>query len=1025
MSDSKKNPQQPPPTAAPPPSKPLTSKTGTAPMPPTTSGGIMGKLEDMDGTLMGGVNGEDSVVLTVRVVAARNVRGAKGEHVNTFMRVQFADFDYKDSPVVVDNGNPEYGFVVEQSLHVDEGLVDTFSNKRVTFTLIESLPKEKTQILGTSEVSLGPVFLKYQPRDPSGPPEAPLIPPPLSFKESLPITYLNPRRGVHNQPEIMFEAMLSKPLLAPEVVENGNFLTIRLEDVFPVPDEWTLKEGTEKDLNSNIYTYNINLLIPSEATFERHILIPSGLLTTCEVPITPHPRCHPIYLSKPPDASPTNSIDVSIDPKPDSIPQTPATSDKAAEVPMQSFKKVTWGGAWTVWLPPESVGRLREKILAKQMLEIEFSREFQPKFAHLVDSNPGKYRGKALLDAACLLFPRVIGMKGRFALDVFDPLEVPTEVTATKRLVPTEKEENRLVVQKTRTLGTSVGVELVLEKPLLDKKKLQPITKSVSDFIPRRIIPDDMVFEKRSLKADDDYRIQIQEIVRCLVTEYQVALTSQLFTGNTGAEEEEMVGVQSRSLQEEQMRRKKFLFHLNKNGSYFSFKERLKTAVVDIRFQRKSPFASKSELQLFMSEVYVYLVDQMHVAINKMFHDKETAFTDPTTTKTADFSLLSRFAKEAEEDHNVSIATSYHQERISKYEDSFQAWFDYGTFCMRNGMASKGVECLKEVVARNGKHFVGLWAICSGLEKYDEARVFLVTAVELQPTYVLGLTILGLFYDIIGEEEESEKYLSEATKLHKASSDDPETIFMSTARFLVTTHAPQLAERALSQELLITGPSVSPYLLLAQLEIQKGNHGHAFQHVREALEVRQDDPDAWTFLANAQFVGKMWAEAQLSYETVLSLPEEPKDLPKVYIRLGTVYLTTIKTLVTITGSKIQRCDRTQHWGDFGEAEDAFSEANVLNNRDGEVWAHLALLSQALRVGVKDAEVLKTTGTAFFAVGCVPSAAECLRMAIELDPHDAVAQDLFMKAITQGSREFLERDGLGSGRRVVDGEGEGD
>lgn len=39
---------------------------------------------------------EGGVVLTIKILSARNIRGAKGEKVNSFVRVQFADFDYKD-----------------------------------------------------------------------------------------------------------------------------------------------------------------------------------------------------------------------------------------------------------------------------------------------------------------------------------------------------------------------------------------------------------------------------------------------------------------------------------------------------------------------------------------------------------------------------------------------------------------------------------------------------------------------------------------------------------------------------------------------------------------------------------------------------------------------------------------------------------------------------------------------------------------------------------------------------------------
>ena len=38
----------------------------------------------------------DSVTLHIKVVQATNIKGSKGDHVNSFVRVQFADFDFKD-----------------------------------------------------------------------------------------------------------------------------------------------------------------------------------------------------------------------------------------------------------------------------------------------------------------------------------------------------------------------------------------------------------------------------------------------------------------------------------------------------------------------------------------------------------------------------------------------------------------------------------------------------------------------------------------------------------------------------------------------------------------------------------------------------------------------------------------------------------------------------------------------------------------------------------------------------------------
>ena len=54
----------------------------------------MNEINELDSGLFGKDN--DNVTMTIRVIGGKNIRGAKGEHVNSFVRVQFADFDYKD-----------------------------------------------------------------------------------------------------------------------------------------------------------------------------------------------------------------------------------------------------------------------------------------------------------------------------------------------------------------------------------------------------------------------------------------------------------------------------------------------------------------------------------------------------------------------------------------------------------------------------------------------------------------------------------------------------------------------------------------------------------------------------------------------------------------------------------------------------------------------------------------------------------------------------------------------------------------
>ncbi|KAI9363935.1 hypothetical protein DFJ73DRAFT_810162 [Zopfochytrium polystomum] len=1125
--------------AAPSDSSPTAPAQGTAGGLPAPGGRLNHGFDGDAGGPAGGTVSDGNVVLTIKVAGARNIRGVKGEHVNSFVRVQFADFDYKESPVAIDTSSPEYNFALEQTFHIDEGLVDIFSNKKICLTLIESLPKEKTQVLGTAEFKLD-AFVQYSPRDPNSDSHAQPSLPPLSLKETATISYLNPRLlpppskdGEPNSPEFNIIASISNPLIAAEVVENGSFITIGVDDMFPVPDEWTLKEGTEKDLNSNVYSYSLSFMVPAESSLERQIVISGGSLTTYEATGQDAPAfgAQPIFMKAQEQTGPESSPEARTAPRADApqqprfdgtAPQTPAVSDRAPKdggamvaaggsgnasgsganggaagggttsggvggsgggggggnvvAPsagggdtgssiMQTFRKVAWAQSFVIWMPPEAVVRLREKIIAKQPLEAEFYREMQPKFSHLTDPNPLKYRAKAILDISCLLFPRVVGLKGRFPIDCYDPPSSPGDIApgvveAALAVKKGAKAKDEVDLALYKNLGSHVGIQISLEKPLLDRKKLQPVTKAVHDFIPRRTVPYSTLFEKKSAKADDDYRKEVQEVVRVLIDEYRSILQSDL----AGVVDDFEV-VNTTTPQEQILRHKRFLYHLNKSGAYFSLKEQLKTTVVNIvreRFQKKSPFASKSELQLFMSEVYVYLVDQMHIAINKMFKDTDDAFIDPSVSRTADFKHLKLFADRAEFENSLQIAASYHLERIAKFGDSMQAWFDYGSFCMRNGMPAKGEECFREILSRNDKHIPSLLAcgsLCCCCEKFEESRVLLTTATELQPRYCLAAVVMGLYYEIAGEELESEKVLTEAQKLKPA---DIPCAYLHAGRFLIQIHAGQLAERALSHAIIESGPSVEPYLLLSQLEKQRGNTDLAMTHIHSAIDIRQDDPDAWAALGHLQFASRMWGEARTSYETVLSLPAEPNDVTTTYVRLGTLYLMQAGPIMQKAAMRspveiefaakaksmfLRGCEAgptAKSWlgvgkaclylGNLTEAEDAFAEANVLNNRDSDVWAHLAYvclmqdrqfegnqcISQALHQGIKDPEILRIVGLQFMQSNHAAPASECFRIALELEPTSVETKQLFARALSMQSRDYLDTSAAAGVARARDG-----
>lgn len=75
----------------------------------------------------------------------------------------------------------------------------------------------------------------------------------------------------------------------------------------------------------------------------------------------------------------------------------------------------------------------------------------------------------------------------------------------------------------------------------------------------------------------------------------------------------------------------------------------------------------------------------------------------------------------------------------------------------------------------------------------------------------------------------------------------------------------------MSQELLANGRQVKPYLLLAELEVNRRDFKMALQHISGAQDVKRDDPRAWATQGHLNFLQEKWEDAKDAYETVLSL----------------------------------------------------------------------------------------------------------------------------------------------------------
>ena len=70
---------------------------------------------------------------------------------------------------------------------------------------------------------------------------------------------------------------------------------------------------------------------------------------------------------------------------------------------------------------------------------------------------------------------------------------------------------------------------------------------------------------------------------------------------------------------------------------------------------------------------------------------------------------------------------------------------------------------------------------------------------------------------------------------------------------------------------MASGRQVEPHLLLAGLEIHRRDFISALHHVNASLEIKKDDPRAWSAQGHLYFVQERWEEAKEAYETVMSL----------------------------------------------------------------------------------------------------------------------------------------------------------
>ncbi|XP_052275784.1 cilia- and flagella-associated protein 70-like isoform X5 [Dreissena polymorpha] len=322
--------------------------------------------------------------------------------------------------------------------------------------------------------------------------------------------------------------------------------------------------------------------------------------------------------------------------------------------------------------------------------------------------------------------------------------------------------------------------EISLSHPLIPKRPPEELARRVAEYIPPRPL-----FPKRTdgaQRAVEDFHTQVASVAGLVLDEFRDMFGAELKTDESDLSQEAM-----------ETRRQKLIYELNASGKYFAFKEQLKHSVVKIvreKYLKTTNFEDRQELQTFLSELYVYLIDQMHESLTKTLALEDQALVPAPLTDSAQ---LKHFAREAEVNGNFELATKYYQERIARNRNDPSHWFDYGTFCLYINDITKAEECFRECVSIDQKHLQGLLlygVVCTLLEKHEMAEMFFEAATNVQPRSILAWTMLGLYYDTVQNEIGAEMAYIEANKLNQQAA-------VATARALREEElAKQRAERS-------------------------------------------------------------------------------------------------------------------------------------------------------------------------------------------------------------------------------------
>ncbi|KAM7015019.1 cilia- and flagella-associated protein 70 [Tautogolabrus adspersus] len=623
----------------------------------------------------------------------------------------------------------------------------------------------------------------------------PLLQGQCSFLSTVPLNPVNNSTAKLTSLDVCVS--VSEPVLSEAQITASNLLRVTVETAYSLPEAWLQQTGPAPSV------YTVALEVPLTAEQNQALVFSEGSLKEGglrEEQGRQKKRPHQALLA------PSNHFLPGVYVQKESIEiedgELTGIEDSEFRNEAETMKtRVSWDTEMCCFLDAGGTTRLRQKIIESRLWPLEIMRSSAPlaKMAETKlpdEENPEiPFHGVAFVDLGRLLYPGVRRIRGAYSIQPFSEAELRNKA---KQSVSVLKEQAKAAANLVKARASSsassykaragknldggnkgakdskeqakkmyleartyIVIEVALDKPLVPKTSTEELARRVKALIPPRpLLP---VGPSRAERAVLGFHRQVGNVVSHVSDQY-----NELFgaTQPSDACSREKMMVQ-------------LMGSLNVSGRYFAFKEQMKPAVVRIvrdRMQRTEAFTDPQELRAFVSKLYVYLVDEMKNALNKLYSDDVD--DDSQDEIQLSSSQLRHFAREAQLTGDFQHAAHYFQELVVRhpYEASYK--FDWGRLFMQKGDYMKAKECFYEAVSVQQAHQPSLMmcgVLAAMFEKFDEAKTFLERATSIDPPSVVAWTLLGLIHESQNESILAEWAFLEARRLLRVNEAKKQT----------------------------------------------------------------------------------------------------------------------------------------------------------------------------------------------------------------------------------------------------------